>query len=1039
MPLARELLAKNIHSMLLSLAEELKGLTRNSLTDGSKVLEVVMQRFLNALHGWELADLNQNRANYPAADLGDRHRRIAVQVTNRDDAEKIKDTRTKALDPKHDLGREFDTLYVLFFIPTRKPSPTKNLLQPTDRPQIEIWDLSDLLKQMLQAEIEHLRAAQAVLEREMTRHQFGASPAKVLWPTKLRHTAERLVGREDELAMLQQAWDNRETNVLVIRGKGGEGKTALVAAWMAELAAKDWRGAERVLDWSFYSQGTREQATATSEVFIHEALVRLGDPTPNEGDAAARAGRLAKLIGEQRCLMVLDGLEPLQYPPGPLNGALKDPGMAALLRGLVSRNDGLCVITTREKVDEIRQHYGKSAVDHELKFLSPLAGAQLLRNSGARRAGARAIAADDRELQDASKEVRGHALTLSLIGQYLRLTAGGDIRQRDRMKLADADKEYTNDATRPYGHAFKAIEAYERWFVDGDAGARRQLAILRLLGIFDRPAPAACLAALREGKPILGLTDVWAGASTKDWSIALSRLQEINLISVGEDDSVDCHPLLREYFAARLKEQNPAAFRAAHSRLFDHLCETTDQQPDTLPGLQPLYQAVTHGCLAGRQQEACEKVYRDRILRGTDHDGFYSSRTLGAIGGNLGAVAAFFDEPWTRLLPSLSAPCQSWLFNEAAFYLRALGRLTEAVEPMQVGLDLRVVDEDWQQAAVSASNLAELRLTLGRLGEAVADGRHAIDFADRCGDAFQKLGLLTTAADALHQAGDRARAGELFAEAERVQKALQPQIQILYSVPGFRYADLLLAPAERAAWLVVLARAGVLPAQPGVSPGGASPQLQATTLHEGGDVAGRSVPRDDETGRQDASAPQDPLDACAEAERRAGEAQRVWQELFTNAPSLLIVALEHLTQARAGLYRAVLSLEANFVLRTSNGEIDTALAKLRVASRADYLPKALLTGALYHGTLGSDPATCARLLDEAQQIAERGPMPLYLADVHLHRARLAAAMKQEHRNQHFPGVDPKTELAKARALIEKHMYWRRREELADAQQAAVHW
>ena len=27
-------------------------------------------------------------------------------------------------------------------------------------------------------------------------------------------------------------------------------------------------------------------------------------------------------------------------------------------------------------------------------------------------------------------------------------------------------------------------------------------------------------------------------------------------------------------------------------------------------------------------------------------------------------------------------------------------------------------------------------------------------------------------------------------------------------------------------------------------------------------------------------------------------------------------------------------------------------------------------------------------LSEAQQIAERGPMPLFLADVHLHRARL---------------------------------------------------
>jgi hypothetical protein len=63
-------------------------------------------------------------------------------------------------------------------------------------------------------------------------------------------------------------------------------------------------------------------------------------------------------------------------------------------------------------------------------------------------------------------------------------------------------------------------------------------------------------------------------------------------------------------------------------------------------------------------------------------------------------------------------------------------------------------------------------------------------------------------------------------------------------------------------------------------------------------------------------------------------------------------------------------------------------------------------------------------LNKAQQIAESGPMPLYLADVHLHRARL---------------FRDRAELAKARALIETHGYGRRRDELADAEEAAVSW
>src|SRR5260221_3747990 len=120
-----------------------------------------------------------------------------------------------------------------------------------------------------------------------------------------------------------------------------------------------------------------------------------------------------------------------------MHGQLTDKGMASLLRGLVGRNAGLCIVTTREKVDEIKQHYGKAGIDHPLEFLSPPAGAALLHYSGAKRAGEKKITADDKELQQASVEVYGHALTLFLMGQYLKLTENGDIRTRDRMQLTD--------------------------------------------------------------------------------------------------------------------------------------------------------------------------------------------------------------------------------------------------------------------------------------------------------------------------------------------------------------------------------------------------------------------------------------------------------------------------------------------------------------------------------------------------------------------------------------------------------------------------
>jgi hypothetical protein len=63
-------------------------------------------------------------------------------------------------------------------------------------------------------------------------------------------------------------------------------------------------------------------------------------------------------------------------------------------------------------------------------------------------------------------------------------------------------------------------------------------------------------------------------------------------------------------------------------------------------------------------------------------------------------------------------------------------------------------------------------------------------------------------------------------------------------------------------------------------------------------------------------------------------------------------------------------------------------------------------------------------------------MPLFLADIHLHRARLFRVQKPEVGNQKYPWKPPAADLAAARRLIEKHGYLRRMEELEDAEAAA---
>jgi len=817
-------------------------------------------------------------------------------------------------------------------------------------------------------------------------------------PTKLRHTAERLIGRDEDLARLDSAW-NGNKNVVIVRAFGGMGKTSLVATWRAELAMKNWRGAERVFDWSFYSQGTNDQRNASADVFIANALEAFGDPDPTLGSAWERGARLAGLVAKVRCLLVLDGLEPLQYPPGPMQGKLKDDAIAALLKGLSAQNAGLCVVTTRERIPDIQQHYGRTADDFELAELTDLAGAALLHDRGATRAGAREIARDDQELQTASREVRGHGLTLQLLGQYLRLVEDGDILKRDTVRLADADREYQNDASRPYGHAFKAMEAYEKWFEREGAQGQRHLAVLRLLGLFDRPASKSCLGALRERPVIAGLTAPLVNLQQRELAAVTHRLEEIQLLTVQDDGSLDAHPLLREYFGQRLREEQPEAWQAAHRRIYEHLCATTKDKPDaTLEDLQPLYQAVAHGCHAGMQQDACTNVYRARIVRAEE---FYSTNKLGAFGSDLGAVSCFFETPWSRISPALLEDAQSWLLAVSGFGLCALGRLTEARDPIRAALSIELRREDWKNAAISYSNLTQLELTLGQVARAMEDAGQSVTYAVRSGDLGERVVNRATHADVLHQSGCREDAEARFREAEQLQAEWRPKMPLLFSLWGFRYCDLLLSPSER--------------------------------------EAGKKVAE----GREEEG-----LAICRAVSERAAQTLNWATEARAD---LLTIAFDHLTLGRAALYAAILESRSRQLesaqtspaptfeerqrgFSTATWELDHAVSGLRRAGVQHQLPRGLLTRAWLRSVTGARTGSESAQsdLNEAWEIAERGPMPLFMADIHLYRARLFF------RDAKYPWESPQYDLAEARRLIFKHGYLRRKEELEDAEAALEH-
>ncbi len=241
--------------------------------------------------------------------------------------------------------------------------------------------------------------------------------------------------------------------------------------------------------------------------------------------------------------------------------------------------------------------------------LSDEAGAELLREND--------VWGVDRDLKGASHDFGGHALALTLLASLIKETQNGDVRRRDHIRglLADADNPFHDQARR-------VMESYEReWLADQPI----LLAILNCVGLFDRPASGDCLKALRAKPAIRGLTDAIVGLSNGQWRRAVARLREARLLAPvdpSDPDSLDAHPLVREWFGERLRQTNEASRKAAHSRLYDHLRRATHEgSAPTLADLTPLYHAIAHGCRAGRPPAALEKVYNHRFgrwLRGRD-------------------------------------------------------------------------------------------------------------------------------------------------------------------------------------------------------------------------------------------------------------------------------------------------------------------------------------------------------------------------------------------------------------------------------------
>lgn len=977
----------------------------------------------------------------------------------------------------------------------------------------------------------------------------------------------KLYGREVEMAQLFADLENPQVRLVAFDAMGGTGKTALIYHFIQQLKTEGWRKLESVFIWSFYSQGSSEDKQSHAADFFKAAYAHFhpqGKEAPIPEDPREQGAVLAKLVAEQPALLVLDGLEPLQYAASGSGsaypfGGIKDPGVKTLLAHLADLGTGLTIVTTRIKVHELEGN--ASFLRHHLDQLPTNAAIELLRDFGIEKKAfpGELPPAVREEFVQAIQDLRHHALSLNLAARLVAQHHEGQIRAFAEVlpTLHDAADQDIHENHRSPFRVMRALEAGLYRLLHNrlqrmsaaeaieTSPAANQLCLLYFLGLFDQPASLELLpvvydasqdlrdavsmlpadkaeylqkvadaaaardAVLQEPRstdgarkealhafeerfyglsfhywlpPVFAKFDPRPRSDNRSVTNALTQLSEQGLVSKARlkevegghvawetlpdgkwfQHHVDCHPLIREYFGHQLRTRYEPAFRAAHGRLYDHfrfaglpeefrdpvayaflaldvaypndpdfsldslmrgqdypvhlrgyltppllkLLDGSSESvhrltvadslrksantraalqrflPPTEAAMTPLFAAIGHGCLAGRQHNVFYEVYWPRIARGNEN---FACNKLGLFGQELAAVASFFEKPFQISSSGLQPSDQALVLNLAGFRLRAIGRLPDALEPFRAAVQAYAGLGDFRNAAQDAGNLSELLLTLGHLerDEAGQPGarpgaEQAVAYAEQSGDLFMRLTARASwHGNALLAAGRLREAEERFREAEALQCQCQPGLPRLYSTGGFVYGELLLARgraeevAERAEYLVSV--------------------------------------------RQDGD-------------------------------SILDRALEELNQARA---QSRLASQRG----TRNQEPGTSspfLKALLEANQEAYVVPGYLAEAEILLCASASLREVEAALTEAETRAKRGPMPLFLADTYLLRARLALSVAKGLRPSGRERVEsrptsPKTEapslpgnpLSQAKAfrgqaaeLIRKHGYGRRVPDLA---------
>jgi Domain of unknown function (DUF4062) len=531
---------------------------------------------------------------------------------------------------------------------------------------------------------------------------------------------------------------------------GGTGKTAVAERVVANMKP----GEANVLVWSFYER-------PDADAFLRECnQLFLG-----EDEGAPAGGRLERLERGLRDgrphLIVLDGLERVQEDAGGgrVRGELSDHSLKLLLRAMAAGlGRARALVTSRYPLVDLEPWTKRGYRDTSLDDLSPNAAVAVLRGWG--------VVGNDDALRAAAAQVGNHALSVTVLGSYLRFFAAGRIEAVQKFDLDTVKGDDPRAAKLARVLAFYAERLPEE---------EREL--LARLSVFPRGVTIELLDVLVDaGGDVAGLL-----LNAKPRLIAmLGSLRARGLVfQYGTDDAVTwtAHPFLRERFRELLGCPAEKVFDTLAEALGAGLEKRPDKKPSDEVTLDRYERLIEATRLAGREQEAFEIFWYG--LGNFRHLGW----VLGEYERGYRILVAFSATGHPEdLAVTMFLPERSYLANALSLFAKYLGRLTEAQA-------IRRLDDRWKKSLAEPERISSglrnsswVAMDLGRLAESAALAGEAMNEAETASDAEQKKNCLERRAIAAHALGDVAAARADFAAATELEG------EPLYSSAGSRHA-----------------------------------------------------------------------------------------------------------------------------------------------------------------------------------------------------------------------------------------------------------